>query len=130
MKDKFLPTYQPRGLAYWEMLHTAINDEVVGERDRFFMYWLKTLGIEKGKPFKPTERQKRILIDGARQGELMAKTLVFNERMNGVLRQNNWRMILGGEWGDGHEWKGHHLRPWHRVNNRSVQFIWYINRSI
>jgi hypothetical protein len=101
MQDTFLATYQPRGLAYWEMLHMAVNDEIVQERDRFFMYWLKTLGIEKGKPFKPTERQKRILIDGARQGELMAKTLVYNERMDGVLRQNNWRMILGGEWGDG-----------------------------
>jgi hypothetical protein len=101
MQDKFMPTYPPRGLAYWETLHTAINDEIVAERDRFFMYWLKTLGIEKGKPFKPTERQKKILIDGARQGELMAKTLVYNERMKGVLRQNNWRMILGGEWGDG-----------------------------
>jgi hypothetical protein len=101
MEDKFLPTYQPRGLAYWELLHQAINDEVVQERDRFFMYWLKSLGIEKGKPFNPTERQKKILIDGSKQGELMAKTLVYNERMDGVLRQNNWRMILGGEWGDG-----------------------------
>jgi hypothetical protein len=101
MQDKFLPTYQPRGLAYWEVLHQAINDEIVAERDRFFMYWLKSLGIEKGKPFKPTERQKKILVDGARQGELMAKTLVYNERMEGVLRQNNWRMILGGQWGDG-----------------------------
>ena len=101
MQDNFLATYQPRGLAYWEMLHQAIDDEIVQERDRFFMYWLKTLGIEKGKPFNPTERQKRILIDGARQGELMAKTLVYNERLEGVLRQNNWRMIMGGKWGDG-----------------------------
>jgi hypothetical protein len=101
MQDMFLPTYQPRGLAYWEMLHAAINDEIVAERDRFFMYWLRDLGIEKGKPFQPTDRQKRILIDGARQGELMAKTLVYSERMDGVLRQNNWRMIMGGEWGDG-----------------------------
>ena len=31
----------------------------------------------------------------------MAKTLVYNERLEGVLRQNNWRMILGGDWGDG-----------------------------
>ena len=101
MQDKFFPTYQPRGLAYWEMLHQAIDDEIVQERDRFFMYWLKQLGIEKGKPFKPTDRQKKILIDGSKQGELMAKTLVYNERMEGVLSQNNWRMILGGEWGDG-----------------------------
>ena len=58
-KDKFVPMYQPRGLAYWEMLHLAINNEEVQERDRLFMYWLKSLGIEKGKPFKPTDRQKR-----------------------------------------------------------------------
>jgi hypothetical protein len=31
----------------------------------------------------------------------MAKTLVYNERFDGVLRQNNWRFILGGDWGDG-----------------------------
>jgi hypothetical protein len=99
--DKFVAMYQPRGLAYWEMLHLAINREVVQERDRHFMYWLKTLGIEKGKPFQPTERQKKILVDGAKAGELMAKSLVYNERLEGVLRQNNWRMILGGKRGDG-----------------------------
>jgi hypothetical protein len=100
-QDKYVANYQPRGLAYWKMLHLAINNETVQERDRLFMYWLKTLGIEKGKPFEPTERQTKILIEGAKVGELMAKTLVFNERLEGVLRQNNWRMILGGKRGDG-----------------------------
>ena len=107
MQDRYLPTYQPRGLAYWQLLHAAINDEIVQDRDRFFLAWLRDLGIEKGKPFNPTERQKRILIDGAKQGELMARTLVYNERMEGVLRQNNWRMILGGEWGDGIKYTQH-----------------------
>jgi hypothetical protein len=100
-EDKFSAQYQPRGLAFWEMLHRGINDEVVQERDRLFMYWLRTLGIEKGQPFNPTERQRRILEDGTKVGEMMAKTLVYNERLEGVLRQNNWRLILGGDWGDG-----------------------------
>jgi len=99
--DKFLAVYQQRGIKFWEVLHSAINKEVVQDRDRFFMYWLKTLGIEKGKPFSPTPEQIEVLEDGAKVGELMAKTLVYNERLAGVLRQNNWRMILGGEWGDG-----------------------------
>jgi hypothetical protein len=99
--DKFVAQYTPRGLAFWELVHEAINREVVQERDRFFMYWLKGLGIEKGKPFKPSARQKKILEDGVKVGEMMAKTLVFDERLKGVLRQNNWRMILGGDWGDG-----------------------------
>ena len=58
-EDKFTAEYQPRGLAYWEMLHTAINMEVVQDRDRFFMYWLRQLGIEKGKPFNPTNVRKK-----------------------------------------------------------------------
>lgn len=55
------------------MLHQGIQDEVVAERDRLFMYWLRTLGIEKGMPFEPTNRQKAILEDGARVGEMMAR---------------------------------------------------------
>ena len=34
---------------------------------------LKPLGIEKGKPFQPDERQKKILIEAALVGEAMAK---------------------------------------------------------
>lgn len=117
-EDKFTAEYQPRGLAYWEMLHTAINMEVVQDRDRFFMYWLRQLGIEKGKPFNPTERQKKILIDGAETGELMAKTLVYNERMDGVLRQNNWRMILGGTWGDGQKYTNR-MKYWDAFDPRA-----------
>ncbi len=99
--DTFTAQYQPRGLAFWKTMQNAVDNEVVAERDRLFMYWLRTLGIEKGKPFQPSKRQTRILEDGAKVGELMAKSLVYNERLEGVLRQNNWRMILGGEWGDG-----------------------------
>lgn len=56
------------------------------------MYWLRDLGIEKDKPFELTPEQIKILEDGAKVGELMAKTLVYNERFEGVLRQ-----ILGGK---------------------------------
>lgn len=100
-EDKVTFEVQPRGLAYWKVLHEAINREVVQEKDLFFMYWLRQLGIEKDKSFAPTDRQIKILEDAVRTGELMAKSLVYSERMKGVLRQNDWRMILGGVWGDG-----------------------------
>ena len=100
-ENKFTPTLQPRGMAYWKLLHAAINNEVVAERDRLFMYWLRTLGIERGKPFNPNERQKQALLEGAKVGEMMAKTFVFSERLPGVLREYDWRYVLGGEWGDG-----------------------------
>ena len=43
--------YQPRGMKYWETLHAILQEEPVEERDRFFMYFLKEMGIQKDKPF-------------------------------------------------------------------------------
>jgi len=87
--------YQPRGMKYWEVLHAILQEEPVEERDRFFMYFLKEMGIEKGKPFEPTERQKEIMADAVVVGEAMAKNMVFRERLPGVLRDDGWRLILG-----------------------------------
>jgi len=70
----------PTGMAYWEILASALNKEPVEERDRFFMAMLKPLGIEKGKPFKPTARQQKILADAAVTGELMAKANTYSKR--------------------------------------------------
>ena len=50
---------QPRGMVYWERLADMINKEVVQEHDRVMMAMLKPLGIEKGKPFNPDDRQKK-----------------------------------------------------------------------
>ncbi|NNK94831.1 MAG: DUF1254 domain-containing protein [Desulfobacterales bacterium] len=87
--------YQPRGMKYWQMLHDIIQEEPVEERDRFFMYFLKEMGIEKDKPFQPTERQKKIMADAVTVGEAMAQNMVFRERLPGVLRDDGWRLILG-----------------------------------
>ena len=69
----------PRGMDYWQRLSDIISKEPVEERDRFFMAMLKPLGIEKGKPFNPSDRQKRILMDGLLVGEAMAKAIDFKK---------------------------------------------------
>ncbi len=74
----------PRGLEYWERLAEFIDHEPVQDRDRFFMAMLKPLGIEKGKPFEPDERQKRILSEAALVGEAMAKANTFDKRFEGA----------------------------------------------
>ena len=70
-------TVQPRGITYYERLADILNREVVDERDRFFHAMLQPLGIEKGKPFKPTASQKKILSQAALVGEAMAKANDF-----------------------------------------------------
>jgi hypothetical protein len=71
---------QPRGLDYWIRLHEIYQNEVVDERDRFYLAMLKQLGIEKGKPFAPDGRLATILAEGAIAGELMAQANTFAKR--------------------------------------------------
>jgi len=87
---------QPRGLAYWEGLAKIIQEEPVHERDRMMMGMLQPLGIEKGKAFSPTERQKQILIDAAQTGEVMARTIAYRKRFEGakVWPGRNWEISL------------------------------------
>src|SRR5207245_3999200 len=87
---------QPRGLAYWEGLSAVVNEEPVLERDRMMFGMLQPLGIEKGKPFRPTERQKKILVEATRVGEVMARTIGFEKRFEGttVWPGKHWEISL------------------------------------
>lgn len=70
----------PRGVAYFEKLHEILNEEPVREQDKVWIAMLEPLGIELGKPFQPTERQKKILAEGAALGELMQRNIQINPR--------------------------------------------------
>jgi hypothetical protein len=83
----------PRGLEHWERLADSINREPVFERDRLFMAMLKPLGIEKGQPFKPDERQTKILTEAAFVGEAMAKA---NDFFNPRLEASHY--VEGSRW--------------------------------
>ncbi|HVU26652.1 MAG TPA: DUF1254 domain-containing protein [Verrucomicrobiae bacterium] len=87
---------QPRGLKYWEGLSRLINEEPPIERDRIVLAMLVPLGIEKGKPFNPDERQEKILIDAANVGELMARCNGYAKRFDGavVWPGNKWEYSL------------------------------------
>jgi len=74
----------PRGMEYWELLSAVIQREPVHDRDRFFLAMLKPLGIEKGRPFQPDARQKKILTEAALVGEAMAKANSFDKRFPGA----------------------------------------------
>ena len=74
----------PRGMAYWERVAWVIEREPMEDRDRFFVAMLRPLGIEKGKPFRPDERQNKILTEAAFVGEAMAKANDFDKRLAGA----------------------------------------------
>jgi hypothetical protein len=73
----------PRGMEYWQRLDDVIQREPLEPRDIFFHAMLRPLGLEKGKPFKPDARQKKILTDAALVGEAMAKANSADRRFAG-----------------------------------------------
>jgi hypothetical protein len=86
-KTKIIPvggrvwkTTQPEGFKYWEGMASMINKEPVNERDRLILAMLKPLGIEKGKPFNPDARQRKILEEALFVGEAMARANGFDTR--------------------------------------------------
>ncbi|PWJ41764.1 DUF1214 domain-containing protein [Sediminitomix flava] len=65
----------PEGYAFWEGLHEVVQIEDFPEETRYILQFLKRVGIEKGKPFNPTAKQKEILIKAAEYGKAMAEAL-------------------------------------------------------
>ena len=77
--------WHPRGLDYWKLVAKMLNEEPVHERDRMMVAMLKPLGIEKGKPFQPDERQQKILEEATVVGEAMARNLSYAKRQKEAL---------------------------------------------
>jgi hypothetical protein len=86
---------QPRGMAYWVRLAEILNQEPIQPRDRVMMGMLKPLGIERGKPFEPIARQKKLLEEAALVGEAMAKSITFAKRFDGALYRPDTQWTYG-----------------------------------
>ncbi len=77
--DKIALNTQPGDMCFWELVNDYVQQEPMADRDRFFYAWLKDLGIEKGKPFKPTASQKKILKEALDVGMAMSQAISFNK---------------------------------------------------
>jgi hypothetical protein len=85
----------PRGMAYWETLNEVVQTEPIMERDRLILAQLRFLGIEKGKPFRPDARQKKLLEEAVVVGEAMAKANTSDKRVEPVFwRGTHWKHAL------------------------------------
>jgi hypothetical protein len=87
---------QPHGMEFWNNLNAIVQREKMAERDVFFYAILKNLGIEKGKPFKPSEEQVELLVEAERVGYLMAINNGFKKRFEGscYYKGKRWYIAL------------------------------------
>ena len=89
----------PRDIRYFERLHQMVQYEPVSAFTPEQLGLLHALGIVKGAPFQPDERMRRILSDGVRLGDGMAKAIMFASRdpEAQVYPDRRWeRVFIGG----------------------------------
>ena len=66
-----------RDIRYFERLDQRVQHEPISAFTPEELGLLRGLGIVKGSPFRPDERMRRILADGVRLGDGMAKAIAF-----------------------------------------------------
>jgi len=69
---------------FYEELHTVIDREPVDMLDPELRGLFASIGVQKGKPFEPDERMRRILTDAVAIGNAAARAIVFRPRGEGV----------------------------------------------
>jgi hypothetical protein len=89
----------PSNYRFWEMLNQVVQNEPTNEVDATTLGFWASIGIQKGKPFAPDERMKKILTEAAAVGDATARAIAY--RMRGkvgyIFENSNWRYaFLGG----------------------------------
>ena len=88
------------GIDYWRDLHEMIQDEPMGPEDAMALEFLKRIGIEKGKPFEPTQRQLKIMEEAEKLGYMQSVATSAGRIYDTQLSQSryypdkNWSKIL------------------------------------
>lgn len=97
----------PGDFRFWELLNAAVQNEPTDALDPTTLGFWASIGIQKGKPFAPDERMKKILTEAAAVGDATGRTIFYRNREKEALFFDNrkWkRPFIGGyrfEWQPG-----------------------------
>jgi hypothetical protein len=92
---------------FWEMLNQVVQEEPTDSIDPTTLGFWAAVGIQKGKPFAPDARMKKILAEAAKVGDATARAIAYRmrDRAGYIFDDANWRYaFLGGykfEWQPG-----------------------------
>jgi hypothetical protein len=99
LSNKAFNTVAPAGYPFWELLNQVVQEEPSGSLDPVRLGFYASIGIEKGKPFAPDARMKKILSEAAAVGDATARAISFKIRLKDDFYYPNsaWRLpFLGG----------------------------------
>lgn len=80
MSGKPFNTVAPTDYSFWELLNQAVQEEPSASLDQIRLGYYQSLGIEKGTPFAPDARMKKILEEAAAVGDATARAIAFHTR--------------------------------------------------
>jgi hypothetical protein len=85
-----------KDIEYFRQLHAVIQTETAPEEIRPMLGMLQQLGIEKGKPFNPDARMKRILSEAAQTGSDEMRATFTAQRDPGYLpwKGRAWEWLI------------------------------------
>jgi hypothetical protein len=92
VSGKAFSTLAPADYPFWEYLHQVVQEEPTDTLDPVTLGLYASIGIQKGKPFSPDARMKRILSEAAVVGDATARA------MNSRLRIKESYYYPNGAW--------------------------------
>ena len=115
-----LNTVHSNDFSYFEELNEVVQEEPSEALDPERLGLFASIGIEKGKPFAPDARMKKILADSAAVGNATARALLFRTRMKDAYYFPNsaWLTTFSG----GYEFL---LQPGVRNLDARTMFFYY-----
>jgi len=99
MSGKPFNMVNPADYGYWELLNQVVQEEPSDSLDQVTLGFYASMGIQKGKPFSPDERMKKILTEAAAVGDATARTIAFHMRDKDdyYYANSNWQLpFVGG----------------------------------
>jgi hypothetical protein len=91
-------TIHSADFAFFEEINEVVQEEPADAMDPETLGLLASIGIEKGKPFAPDARMKRILSEAAQVGHATARALTFRTRLDDASFYPNsaWKTLFVG----------------------------------
>lgn len=118
---QFFNTIHANNFDFYEELHTVIEREPVSTFDPELRGTFAAIGIEKGKPFAPDARMKKILTDAVAIGNATARAISFRPRDpdSPINPGSAWRhAFLGGDY----QWLANEGRGGRNLDARTLFF--------
>jgi hypothetical protein len=98
ISGQYFNTISPGDYHFWELLNEVVQKEPAESMDPVTLGFFQSVGIQKGKPFAPDARMKKILTEAAATGDATARAITYRFRDKEAYFYENsaWRTVFMG----------------------------------